>query len=356
MAGDRMAKPELELVKSRLRPKTTKPKVVKGLSTGSTLLNLAMTGHVSYGISQGSFVLLVGASRAGKTWVALQTLCEAAINKEFKDHRLVCHKPEHGARMNLEKYFPPLAKRIEWRSPRVVEEFYYLASDDMKKGPCVFVLDSMDALVPREDREKFNERKQAFLSGKEVAGSYGMNKAKDNSANLREIVNDCEATGSIFICIAQSRTNVGFGSQFRPETYSGGKAMRFYCNAEVWFKIKNEFKARVKGKDETIGHRVICKVEKNRESGWEPDIEMHHFISHGMDDVGGNVAFLVERGHWKEKDKKVHAPEFKFEGSTEALIKQIDNPEGRRTLRLLTAELWRDIESQCKIERQPRYV
>ena len=59
------------------------------LGTGSTLLNLACTGKLQGGFLKGHYYSVVGDSSSGKTFLALTCFAEAAINKNFKEFRLI---------------------------------------------------------------------------------------------------------------------------------------------------------------------------------------------------------------------------------------------------------------------------
>ena len=119
-------KKKLEEVKSLLQSSPPPTFTAEDfLSTGSTLLDLALTNQPGQGFCKGSYYLLVGASRAGKTFIALTTLAEASINPSFQDYALIYLAPERGARMNIEKFFgKKLAERIIFEYPKSLQEFY----------------------------------------------------------------------------------------------------------------------------------------------------------------------------------------------------------------------------------------
>ena len=350
-------KTDIEKTKQRLRPKPEKSKPVKGLSTGSVLVNLAMSGHASWGIAAGTYTLLVGDSASGKTFLALTMLAEASINSAFDKHQLIYFAPERGARMSTTKFFgKKLAARLLGMYPETIERFYYDVDTILREGPAVIVLDSMDSLTSEDELEKFAERKKAADKGKEVAGSYGTSKAKQNSADLRVTVNRLDETGSVLVIISQTRDNIGFGAQFNPKTRSGGKALTFYATSELWFSVGGAIKKTVKGKPRDVGSRLIVKVKKNRETGAKRDVTLHHYPSFGFDDTGSMVEYLIDEGHWPETKGRVTAPEFKHEGFREKLIETIEQQNGERTLRMLVSETWREIEAACSVSRKPRYV
>lgn len=332
---------DLEDLKKRLRaPKPAKVRT-DDLSTGSTMLNLALTGNPFFGLSRGRYYLMVGGSRSGKTFLGLQILAEASISKHFKSHSLVYHAPERGANMDITKFFgPALAKRMETTSPKTLEEFYKDAAKRFKDGPCVQLLDSMDALIPEAELKRFNKKPKA---GEEKKGSYGLDKAKINSSHIRILHNELEKHGSILVIISQSRMNIGFGSQFNPETRSGGTALRFYAHSEIWFKVKESLKRNVRGKPRKIGTVMQASIKKNRDTGREPSVKLHHYPSLGFDDLGSVCAFLVEEGKWKEIE------------ASEKMIQRIQDEGREEHVRREAMELWQEIEKSCEVERKNRY-
>lgn len=337
-------------------PAANAPDYAAGLSTGLTLLNLALTGRAKVGFTQGSYCLLVGGSRSGKTFICGTALAEATLNKVFKDHRLIYNDPERGARMDVKRFFgAELARRLEWRHPRTVEEFYYALDDDKHKGPFVQVLDSMDALEAEDDAAHFTRKKKAASGDGKAKGSYGTAKAKANSSGIRHAVLDLAETGSILLVISQTRMNIGFGAMFNPETRSGGTALQFYATNEVWFKRVGSIKRTVHKKARTIGTVVKASVKKNRDTGREWPVELHHYPSVGFDDVGSLIAYLVAEGRWTESKGKITAPEFDLAGPAEQLAQEIQEAGLEPRLRLMAAGVWKEIEAACAVKRKPRY-
>ena len=345
---------ELERIKKLLRSRTGNQLPSReGLSTGLTLLNMALTGHAGHGLERGCYYLVVGDSKAGKTFLVISSLAEASINTSFQDYRLIYDGPERGARMDLGILFPSLVDRLERPEPSAtVEEFYYRLDECLEKGPVVYAFDSMDAVNPEEDLDKFGERKQAFFKGKVVSGSYGTAKAKLNSSHLRLVVNKLPKHDSILLLVAQSRDNLGFGGE---KTRGGGRAMRFYATAEMWFSVRGQVKKNALGKDRKIGSILRVKVEKNRHTGMETAVDLYHYPSCGFDDVGSCCHYLLEEGHWQRKVASVAAPEFGCTGAMEKLIQKIEDENREEELRQIVAGVWRRIEQSCEVRRKSRY-
>lgn len=337
------------------------------LSTGSTLLNLATSGRRTGGFFRGAYVLLVGDSASGKTFLSLTCLAEASLNKHFVDHRFIFDNAEDGALMDIERFFgKPVAERIEPPASdtdgnpvysSTVEEFFYHVDDAQQDGrPFIYILDSMDALESDEDTAKFDERKKAYRKGTKATGSYGTAKPKLNSMYIRKVVGKLKKTGSILIVISQTRDAIGFGSQFEPKTRSGGRSLRFYAHLELWSSIAKKIKRTIKGQPRQLG--IICKVavKKNRVIGRERNVLIPIYWSMGIADVDSCVSWLLAEGHWKETKGVLTAPEFEFKGRTEEFIRMVEAEGRERELQILVSKVWQDIDAACMVERKRRYI
>lgn len=338
------------------------------LSTGSTLLNLGCSGHIRRGFKKAHYYMLVGESSSGKTWLAMQLLAEASVNPAFKDYRLVWDNPERGNLMDVRATFgDALADRMEPPSPkghsRTLEEFYDNVKKCCEAGPCVYVLDSEDALQSEKEIGELEEAAKAREKDKEVKGTYGMSKPKVNSSRMREAHNVLENHGSILVVIKQTRQNVGWDATYRPRTRSGGTALTFYGTVELWFTKKQKIKRRVRGEERTIGRYLQVDFQKNRISGQDDLAVLLPFHrTHGFDEVGSLVDYLVEEKHWKttgregsEANKTIYATDFAYEGNREGLITKVESEGLESDLRLLVAKVWKEIEAQCAVVRKPRY-
>lgn len=348
-----------QLKKKLLERKSPIPLPDWGLSTGSTLLNLAFTGNPNYGFSPGCYYLLVGKSSSGKTFLALTALAEASINPKFDKHRLIYDAPERGARMDLTKFFgQKMADSLEYRFSNTVEEFYYELDDAVKDGrPFIYVEDSESSLSSEDEQDKFQENKKAFRKGKQATGSYGDGKAKKHSSNLRQIVTSkqFEESGSILLLVSQSRDNIGFGAQFNPETRAGGRALTFYATAEIWFSVKEAIKKTVHGKPRKIGAVCQVKVKKNRGTGQEPTVNLHHYWSYGFDDLGSCVDWLVAEDHWGLQGGKADAKEFNIVGNREEVVKIIEEGGKQDALKMIVADVWQELQWECELKRKKKY-
>ncbi len=373
-----MAKKTAEVLEEvEEKPVKKKPIAIptEGLSTGSTLLNLACSGRPDWGFAKGYYIFFVGDSNSGKSWASLNCFAEAGINPNFSDYRMIYDNAERGALMDIKKYFgEKVADKLEVICSDTIESFYDNIDDALReKKPFIYVLDSMDSLTSEPEKKKFKENKairrklKAKLAevgeeGKEkIKGSFGDGKAKRNSSDLRQLIAPLNKSGSILIIISQTRDNVGTFS-FDKKTRSGGHALRFYATIEMWSSVKEKIKtaAPVKGKYRHIGTLCKIQVKRTRISGKEHTIELPIYTSSGIDDTRSCIDYLLEENHWKKsggtkENPEINAKELGFKGSREDLIQHIEDNNKEQELRNLVTEIWHEIEQQSEVARKKRY-
>ena len=340
------------------------------LPTGCTLLNMACSGEPFAGWPPGSYVYIVGDSKSGKTFWALTCMAEACAHKSFQKHRLIYDGGERGAQMDFKKFFgakmagkvePPATKDGVPVPSKLIEDFYYNLDDAIKeKVPFIYVLDSMDALGSKYEDKKFNEGKKAHRANTKAKGDYGDGKAKFNSRNLRAVLDKLEAMGSILIIISQTRDNIDAGMFESKKTRSGGKALRFYADYEIWTSVGSKITKTFRSKDVQIGGHMVAHVQKNRGTGRERKIKLPIYYDHGFDDVGSCVDYLVEWKEWKKNQSgtiKASIPdaEFEMEAKRENIIQSILAEELEDDLSQYVSELWGKIEAKVAVTRKKRY-
>lgn len=358
-------------MKRKLKARSPQPPPLShknAVSTGSTLLNLAVADDPHVALRKGGYYFLVGDSSAGKTWLSFCIFAEACLNPAFDDYELIYDDPEEGAQMDIARYF---GKRVQERVHRpevaedgervcsdVVEDFYDSLYHRIERGKkFIYVLDSQDALDSEAAITKRKKQRKAAQEGKEAAGSYGDGKAKIHSENIRGVKRGLKETGSILVVIGQTRDNLGFG--FEKKTRSGGKSLKFYSHIEIWTSVREKLTKVVRGKKRTIGTVCFAEVKKNRVSGKvgkDRAALIPIYYGMGVDDVGSLVDWLVEQQHWSKRKQSIVAPEFEFEGSRDKLIELIEEGNKERVLRTIAGEVWREIEDEVAPKRKMRYA
>lgn len=345
------------------------------LSSGSTVMNLAFSGHRNLGIPKGAYLYIVGDSGAMKTWETFTLFAEAARNDHFKKYRFVHDNAENGALMDVSQYFgqkvldrlePPHGSKRKPIYSSTVKEFYMHLELNCKHGPCIYALDSMDALEDDADEKRFDAELKKYLTGKgEIPGSYGMEKAKTNSKNISRVVNALRDSGSILVIISQTRDKIG-GMIPGQKTRAGGRALRFYAHLEIWTSVRAPLVRRYLGKEREVGSTIRVDVQKNRICGWEGKFDLSFIKGYGIDDLGSCVEYLIEERHWKKvrgsaatddnRIADIAAPEFKFTGKPEDLIQYIQSECEEWQLRKITEQVWQSIIDGAIPDRKPRYT
>lgn len=350
-----------------LKPKPEKRR--PGLSSGSTLLNLACSERTDEAFYPGRVYQLVGDSSSGKSFLTLTCLAEANVNPAFEGYDLIYDDAENGAFFDFGKFFgPTLAGRV--KAPRIVSgvnryseylEDFYDALDDLyrAKRPFVYVLDSMDVLWPREDSKKYSDQKkvrrknEAKGTEEKEGGSFGMAKAKRNSELLRVAVPKIRATGSILIIVSQAKTSMdAYGDG---KTSAGGLALKFYSSLQMWSSVGGHIKRKVGIRERELGIKSVVRIKKNRQTGKDRRIMVPILHSVGLDDTGSMVEYLIEEGAWRKSGGKIFAKGLGYTERYEDLIQQIERNDDVQDLKTIVKATWDSIESSCQVLRKNRY-
>ena len=354
--SERLIKLQDELEKGRLLGPAIRPQDF--LSTGSTLLNLALSNRWDGGFLKGTYVLFVGDTDSGKTFICMTCLAEASINPEFDDYRFILMNKERGMLMDVERFFGEgVASRLELFYPENLEDMYFELDDLLaEEQPFICVVDSIDALSTDYEAKKFEERKKGRRTGKAVAGDYGDGKAQLHSRNIRRVLSGLERTKSIVIFINQTRDLLDANPYGPRSTHSGGRAISFYATMKIWSSVKGTINKVYKDKKRQIGIVSRIQVVRSRITGKRCEVEVPIYHSFGIDDVGSCVDYLVAEGHWKKSGGVIVAPEFELKGQKETLVRKIEESDQEMALRRLVGKVWKDIDEACKVTRKFRYA
>lgn len=354
---------EVERLKNQLlEPRgMEEPPVKLWLPTGSTLLNLACAGRADRGLPVGRYHWLVGDSDSGKTWLTLSMLAEASRLPAFDEHRFIHDDAEGGSLMNIRRYFgSKVVERIEpprWDDGQPVystevEDFHFYVSDAFDQSrPFIYILDSMDVLEAKADAKKFEKRREAHRKGTKEAGSYGMDKAKENSASIRRMMSRLRTHDtSIVIIISQTREGE-YG-----KTASGGRALPFYATCNIWTKCGNRLTRELDGVKYQTGVECIAQIHRNRVTGKKPTVSFPIYHSYGIDDVGSCIDYLLSVKHWKMRKQTIIAPELEIEASRPKMIREVERQGLEEVLSDVVGDVWNQIEKACELDRKARYA
>jgi hypothetical protein len=360
----------IEGLKRAMTAKQDKPRIVGSglaLSTGSTLLNLAMTGDPQRGWVAGHYFLFVGDSDSGKSWFMHTALAEASINPKFNKYRLIYDNTEAKSLMDISRYFGDrLAARIT--APResnggpvfseTTEEFYYHVDDALKDGrPFIYILDSQDSLTSNREAKKFGQLK-AKARGKKIEtsdGDYSDGKAKVHSSHMRQLIAPLAKQNSILIVVNQSRDSF---DMYNKDSFSGGRALKFYAVCQLWSSHGGKLQKVYRDKKRQLGIKSKIVIKKNHITGKQSEVVVPIYHSHGIDDVGCCIDWLLDEGVWTKNGSgviKATGIGPAIEAKYEALVHKIEEHKLEEDLRDLVGETWREIEEATAVNRKSRY-
>lgn len=338
------------------------------LKTGSTVLDLAISGKRHGGFSKGRYFWLVGDSSSGKTFLTLTCLAEASINPNFDEYRFIYDNAEDGALMDIERYFghrlaariePPGGTKVAPVYSETIEDFYYHLDDAVEKGvPFVYLLDSMDSLDSKYNEAKFQEAKKAARGGTAAKGDYGDGKAKTNSNRLRRVLPKLRATGSILIVLSQTRDDIGAGIFEEQKTHAGGHALKFYATVQLWSSVGSKIKKKVRDRDVVVGVNCRVKTKKNRITGRESVVEFPIYYDTGIDDIGGMVEFLITWRFWPKRSGGMVDASGDFDCEImrkETLIRWLEENDLREDLEQVVEAAWAELQALVAVKRKNKY-
>jgi hypothetical protein len=271
--------------------------------------------------------------------------------------------------MDIERYFgkavaekmrsPAYEKDGTPKNSQTVQDFYRNMHRLITKGdPFIYALDSQDALESNASRSKFDKQMRAAAAGEKEVGSMGDGKAKYHSENIRWVQSGLRRTGSILIIIGHVRDNLNPFS-FEKKTRSGGKALIYYANTQIWTSLGKKIKRSVRGVQRTVGVYSIAEVKKNRitgKIGKDRSVPIPILYGHGIDDIASCVGFMIKNKMWKKGEGDAYrARQLGFTGTYSEIIQFVEKSNAEEQLRTAVGEAWAQIEKECEPDRKRRY-
>lgn len=315
------------------------------ISTGSTLLNLAISGGRirGGGLPGGILVEAFGPSGSGKT-VLLSEIAGDVQRKggdtQFKDPEARLNKPF--ARM----FGFDIKDGKNYSQPDTINEVFLDVRSwkpvATKKGKVIHgaFADSLAALST--DMEMEGEDKM------------GMKRAKDFSTQLRKTCRVLARKNYLMVCSNQVRVNTDPMSYQKYST-PGGIAFEFYSSLRLKFnkpeRIKGpKIKVGKKIVERIIGVRVLIEVSKS--SIWKPyrTAPVTILFDYGIDDIRENLQFIKDY----TRNKIYMVNNTRLDKSLKTSIRKVEKMELEEELREQVIDLWEEIESKYKSDRKPK--
>ena len=320
----------------------------KVISTGSTLLDCAISGNRIYGggLPGGIVVEIFGPSGYGKTLLVVE-ICSSA---EAKGGKVEFDDPEG----RLDKEYARLTNNLDlsakgkYRRSKTVEEvFEYIEAWEDEEGSGeidVMAVDSLAALSTKVEMEDEDKR--------------GQMKAKKMSESLRKNALRLAEKSRLLVCtnqIRQGSTPQGLPKEIVP----GGEAFPFYASLRIRigpppmgkgkFKIDDEVKLDKGKASKVIGVHPYAYCVKNTCDDPYREVPLYIIFGYGIDDVRANLQWSKDI-----KGDTYYDGINKSLASMKKAVLYIEENNLQAELRINTINLWMEIEAKFKQIRSPK--
>ena len=274
----------------KLRKKVTLGSEIKNVDfamTPSFGLNRALNGGLPYGRQ----VLIWGNKSSGKSSFCLQIIAEEQKKGKvcaWVDAEMT-FSPEWATQLGVD------IENLIVSTARTTNDMVDVATDLMKAGVDIIIVDSISALLPAVYFEKDSAELKQLENTKQMGAE-----ARDmsNAVKMLNYANNQEKP-TLLILISQARNNLG--SMYVNQIPTGGKAVQFYSSTIIKLFSSESDNQAIKGKiyvgdkiiEEKIGRKVRWDVQFSKTSPAFQSGE-YDFYFRG-DDIGvDSVADLVD--------------------------------------------------------------
>jgi len=311
------------------------------ISTGSTLLDLAITGGRirGGGIPGGILVEIFGPAGSGKTVL----LCEIAGGVKRANGEVMFKDPEARLNKSFAQIFDLDVDKIDYDTPNTVPEVFEPVRKWEPKNTKIIngvFADSLAALSTDMEME-----------GKD---QYGMRRAKEFSEELRKTARIITEKNILMVASNQVRENLDAGMYGQKYISPGGQAIGFYCSLRLRIvgakKIKKTVKVAGKEVIRIIG--VESNIEVFKSSVWAPyrQAPVTILFDYGIDSIRDELQFIKK--YKKETTYTVNG--VKVGVSMDSAIEKVEEQGLEEELKEEVMDLWEFIETQFKEDRKPK--
>jgi|TARA_R110001592_G_scaffold100778_3_gene285751 recombination protein RecA len=298
------------------------------ISTGSSILDLAISNRKNGGLPVGRITELTGLEASGKSLLAAHLLA----NTQKKGGLAVYIDTENAMNEDFAKCIGIDVSKMLYIQLETVEDIFEVIENiitkvrESDKDRLVsIVVDSVAAATTKvEQADDFDQT------------GWATQKAIILSKAMRKIT---QMIGRQRIClIFTNQLRVKLGAMFGdPYTTSGGKAIGFHASCRLRLKAAGQIKVKVNGKDQVIGIKTKAQVVKNRMGPPLRTAEFNILFDSGIDDYGSwlqmmkDAKLVSQAGAWYTYTDETTGEIIKFQ-SKEFETKVLNDPERKDRL------------------------
>lgn len=298
------------------------------ISTGSSMLDMAISNRKNGGIPVGRITEVTGLEASGKSLVSAQILAntqkqgglavyidtENAMNEEFL----------RTIGIDLQKMLYIQLETVE-DIFEVIDNIITKVRESEKNRLVSIVVDSVAAATTKVEQTA-DYGKDGWSTSKAIVLSKAMRKITQMIGRQRVAL--------VFTNQLRQKLGVMFGD---PWTTSGGKAIAFHASCRLRLKAAGQIKAKVNGQDQVVGIKTKAQVVKNRMGPPLRTAEFNILFDSGIDDYGSWLQIMKDNklvsqgGSWYTYVDSVTGETIKFM-SKEFEDKILSDPERKERL------------------------
>lgn len=253
--------------------------VTDWVSTGSTVLDLAISNRPNGGFPVSKIVEITGLEQSGKSLLASHIIA----NTQKKGGIAIYIDTESSLNAQFLQAIGVDVEKMVYLPLETVEDIFdaieNVISQVRENNPdklVTIVVDSVAAATTKIESAADFEK-----------DGYATQKAIILSKAMRKITNLIGKEKILLVFTNQLRQKIGampFADQY---TTSGGKALQFHASVRLRLKQVGKLKEKINGVEEIVGSEVEVVVVKNRMGPPNRKVRYNIFYRQGIDDYGG---------------------------------------------------------------------
>jgi len=280
------------------------------VSTGSSVLDLAISNRPNGGVAVGRITEINGLESSGKSLIGTHILAET----QKRDGVAVYIDTETSVSREWLEAIGVDVSKLLYLHVETVEDIF----------ECI---ESIIVKIRESDRERLVSILVDSLAGASTKVEMEADFEKDGWATSKAIIVS-KAMRKITQMIGRERIALVFTNQLRqklgvmfgdPWTTSGGKALPFHASTRI--RLKNMGQIKVGAKNDVIGMKCRAQIIKNRLGPPLRHADFNLYFDSGIDDMGSWLTVLKDHkllkiaGAWytleyKDKDIKFQSKDF----------------------------------------------